>query len=155
MTTTTLPIVLLDVGKEIFLNVILPASIGVLAYIVTKRIDENSKVKEEIREIQRKRYEEFIDEMESALQKSLESVRDSSKQKENQKIIHSVLNKLTGKMFISAPDEVIKSINDSFHGTFNAEKRRPIYYEMRKKLLGKTNLTKEDLLWWSETGDFK
>lgn len=136
-------------------EIILPALIGVLAYIVTKQIDENSKVKEEIREIQRKRYEEFIDEMESALQKGLESTRDPSKIEDNRKIIHSILNKLTAKMFISAPDEVIKSINGSFSGTFNAEKRRPIYYEMRKKLLGQTNLTKEDLLWWSDTGDFK
>jgi len=140
---------------NIFLNTILPALIGVIAYLITKKIDEHSKVNEEVREIQRKRYEEFIDEMEDALQIGLESVRDPSRKKEVQKLIQQKLNKLTGKMFISAPDEIIKLININFQGDFLAKKRREIYYEMRKKLLGKTDLTKDNLLWWSDTGKYE
>lgn len=71
--------------------------------------------------------------MEDTLEKGLESVRDPSKKSEVEKILHSKLNRLAGKMFISAPDEIIKLINNGFQGTFNAEKRRPIYFEMRKK----------------------
>lgn len=58
-------------------------------------------------------------------------------------------------MFISAPDEIVKLINSNFSGKFLASNRKEIYYEMRKKLLGKTNLSKDDLLWWSETGNYE
>ena len=92
--------------------------------------------------------------MEDALEIGLPSVKNSSKQIKTQRLIHQKLNKLTGKMFISAPDEIVKLINENFNGSFLAEKRRPIYYEMRKKLLGKTSLKKEDLLWWSKDGKY-
>jgi len=144
---------------NLFLNTILPAIssavIGIFAYLLTKKIDENSKVKEEVRDIQRKRYEEFIDEMEDTLQIGLEAVRDPLKKEVVHKSIHQKLNKLTGKMFISAPDEIVKKINENFGGQFNALKRRPIYYEMRKKILGKTKLKEDDLLWWSKTGNYE
>jgi hypothetical protein len=144
---------------NLFLNTILPAIfsaiIGIIAYLLTKKIDENSKVKEEVRDIQRKRYEEFIDEMEDTLQIGLEAVRDPLKKEVVQKLIHQKLNKLTGKMFISAPDEIIKKININFLGQFNAQKRQAIYYEMRKEILGKTKLNESDLLWWSKNGKYE
>ena len=144
----------LTIFLEILKTTILPAFVGIITYLITKKIDLHNKEKEEIREIQRKRYEEFIDEMEDALEIGLPSVKNSSKQIKVQRLIHQKLNKLTGKMFISAPDEIVKLINESFNGQFLAEKRRPIYYEMRKKLLGKTSLKKEDLLWWSKDGKY-
>lgn len=80
---------------EIILSSIISTFFGILAYIATKAIDKDNRLMEEIREIQRKRYEEFIDEMEDALQIGLKSIKNPSKKNEIEALIHAKLNKLT------------------------------------------------------------
>ena len=41
---------------------------SIITYFATKYIDKDIKLKEELREIQRKKYEEFVVEMEDALE---------------------------------------------------------------------------------------
>lgn len=68
---------------EQLFSLIIPAFVGIISYIITsiiaKALDRDFKVEEEVREIQRKRYEEFIDEMEEALQIGLEGFRNPEK----------------------------------------------------------------------------
>lgn len=140
---------------EILLTSIVSAFFGIIGYIATRAIDKDAKIKEEVREIQRKRFEEFIEEMEEALQLGLIYIKSPEKKNEVEALIHAKLNKLTWKMFISAPDEVIRKINESFSWEFTAIKRRDIYFELRKNLLWKTSLNKEDLLWWSKNWNYE
>ena len=128
---------------------------SIITYFATKYIDKDIKLKEELREIQRKKYEEFVVEMEDALEVWLRSIRNPNLKSEIQDEVHTRLNKLTWKMYISASDNVIKAINNNFSWEFNAEKRREVYFQIRKQLIWETNLWKKDLLWWSKTWNYE
>ncbi|SRR6266508_3402066 len=117
---------------------------GVISHYVVKffdtQLERESKTDEEIREIKRKRYEEFVEYIEKLLSRGSD---------ESNKTYFSELNLIYSKMAISVPDEVVKIMTKEFDGYFDAKNRNRIYLAIRKDLLGKSNLDESDLKYWS------
>jgi hypothetical protein len=117
---------------------------GLISYLLMKFIDykivRRSRADEEIMEIKRKRYDEFIESIEAILARE-----DNKQAKEYLK----ALNLIYSKMAISVPDNIVKLMTKEFDGFFNSVNRNRIYIEIRKDLLGATSLTDKDLKYWS------
>ncbi len=118
---------------------------GAISYFITKYIDmkleKSSKISEEIREIKRKRYEEFIEYIEKLLSRPREAP---------EKEYFDALNLIYSKMAISVPDDIVKKMTKEFDGYFDAKNRNRVYLSIRKDLLGKTGLQESDLKYWSQ-----
>ena len=118
---------------------------GICAYYITKLIDNKFNIKakkeEEIREIKRKRYEEFIEIIEKIL---------ARKEGISAKQFLDELNLVYSRMFISVPDPIVKIIKKEINEMFDAHKRKKIYLAIRKDLLGRTGIQEDDLCYFSE-----
>lgn len=119
---------------------------GILSYCVTRFIDKWIKVatkkEEEIREIKRKMYEEFIEVIEAILAR-----KDSVSTKE----FLDSLNVVSAKMFITVPDKIVKVIKKKIKKKFDANSRKEIYLEIRKDMIGRTSVEEDDLCYFSES----
>ncbi len=142
--------------EKMVLSVILPIVVSLITYGVTKFFDNRSKEAEEIRvitskkdeevrEVKRKRYEEYITTIESIL---------ARKKGLTQEEYLKELNLVYAKMFITAPDAVVKIIkqvtNDPY---FDANSRKKIYIEIRKDMIGETNVVEDDLCYFGNIED--
>jgi len=119
---------------------------GIIAYFITKKIDMNlsskSKKDEEIREVKRKRYEEYIIAIESILSRKGDIPEEEYLRE---------LNLVYAKMFISAPDEVVKIIKQVTNEPyFDANSRKKIYLEIRKDMIGNTNVEEDELCYFAK-----
>ena len=121
---------------------------GIIAYFITKKIDvglgSKSKKDEEIREIKRKRYEEFIEAIESILSRKGGLSEDE---------YFREWNLVYAKAYITIPDSILKSIKKETGGFFDANSRKSIYLEIRKDMIGKTNLQEDDLCYFAKAED--
>jgi len=119
---------------------------GILAYFITKKIDLNlgSKAKkdEEIREIKRKRYEEFIEAIESILSRKGDIPEEQ---------YFKEWNLVYAKAYITVPDEVLRKIKKETGGFFDANSRKSIYLEIRKDMIGETDLAEDDLCYFGKS----
>jgi len=117
---------------------------GAISHAIFKAIDtrfeRNSKISEEVREIKRKRYEEFVEYIEKLLSRAHE---------EPEKEHFDNLNLIYSRMAISVPDDIVKKMTKEFDGYFDARNRNRVYLAIRKDLLGKTDLEEGDLKYWS------
>ena len=117
------------------------AVISITIAYITAVLQNQTKIQEEMREIRRKRYEEFIS--------SIESIMSRKDNLSNKELLDS-LNTIHAKMYIAVPDSVIKIIKRDLTGNFDAKSRRAIYLEIRRDLLGHTSVTEDDLCYFSE-----
>ncbi len=126
-------------------NIAITIIVTIVTFLVVKLIETklliHKKRKEEIREIRRKKYEEFIETIEKILAR-----KDNIPTKQ----FLDELNLIYAKMYISAPDEVIRTIKRQINDKFDAGKRKKIYLEIRKDLLGRTNVREDELCYFSE-----
>lgn len=144
--------------EKMLLSVILPIVVSLITYGVTKYFDNRSKEAEEIRviaskkdeevrEVKRKRYEEYITTIESILARKKDLTQEEYLKE---------LNLVYAKMFITAPDGVVKIIkqvtNDPY---FDANSRKKIYLEIRKDMIGETNVVEDDLCYFGKIEDKK
>lgn len=119
---------------------------GIIAYFITKKIDfflgSKSKKDEEIREIKRKRYEEFIEAIESILSRKGD-IPEEEYLKE--------WNLVYAKMFITVPDNILKKIKEETNNKiFDANSRKSIYLEIRKDMIGDDKIEADDLCYFGK-----
>lgn len=119
--------------------------IGLVSFYLGKKIESivniKNKKEEEIREIKRKRYEEFIEVIESILSRNM-YIKTEELLKD--------LNKVYSKMYISVPKEVVRAIKKNIKDKFDANSRKEIYLEIRKDLLGVSDLELDDLCYFEK-----
>ena len=60
------------------------------------------------------------------------------------------MNLVYSKMYLSVPDSVLRVINEDMNNNFDMHKRKRIYHEIRKDLLGETSIGVDDLKYFSE-----
>lgn len=130
---------------EIWTSIVIPSIVAVVVSIITifikDKLTEKSKIQEEIRDIRRNKYEEFIEIIEKIL---------SREKGANTKKYFDELNLAYAKIFISAPDDVVRTIIRDVKDEFIADKRGPTYLAIRKDLVGKTEIKADDLKYFSE-----
>ncbi|MEG2100504.1 MAG: hypothetical protein RRY99_03240 [Flavobacterium sp.] len=132
--------------EKIIWSIIVPIVLSLITILVSKYFENKSKKEEEIRaiaskkdeeirEIKRKRYEEFIGSIESIL-----SIRNDVSNEEYFK----ELNLVYAKASITFPDVVMRKIKEKTNGYFDANSKKGIYLEIRKDMIGETDLTEEE-----------
>ena len=59
-------------------------------------------------------------------------------------------NLVYAKAYITIPDSILKKIKEETDGFFDANSRKSIYLEIRKDMIGKTNLDENDLCYFAK-----
>jgi len=151
---------LIAIIKELSLPLLIPIILLIIGFFVEKR-------KENYNRLMRQQIENFRNILDGSTGFFSNFYEDSSEQKKRQrKFLEEYV-----KSWISAPDDIVKAINaflietkfkgedpykdEKVQDEKNREKMAEILLIMRKQILGKTDLTKEDFYIWTFEKQFK
>ncbi len=129
--------------------VILSVFIHLFIKLIEAIFGVRTKIHEEIRDLKRKRYEDFIDAIDDLLAHAEET--DIPKRKE----FIGKLNNIYAKLYIIAPKHVIKLLIDNLNKHFDASSRNRIYMAFRKDLVGRIGFGREVIKYYTDKKKFR